>query len=164
MTSRNWTLVFISLGMMSHAIALGPYLGPSFFLTSMCWGWVACCGLLGRLEAARSMAVVMFGLVSVAVVLVFFSAEREARLAILTLGLLPSVVSWGCLAYFVSFLIRQELDRGSGEPGASRAHSYGGFERVMLTAPGVSEQGASGLQVQGSRGAGLLRRRLRDAA
>lgn len=164
MMSRSWILVVISLGMMGYAIALGPYLGASFFLTSMCWGWMACCGLLGRIAAARAMAMIMTVLVFVALALVVFTSARVDRLAILALGLLPSVVSWGCLAYLTSFLMQEEIDREPAGRDVDRALTYDEFERALRGVPAVSDQDGSASRGGGREAVEALRRRLRDAA
>lgn len=100
--SRSWSLALIGIGMIIYVMLVGRHLGSSFFLSAMCWGWVAMCGLLGRLGAARDMALVMAVLTLIAILAVL--AAGKAGGGLLTLGLLPTLIVWGCVALYIRHL------------------------------------------------------------
>jgi hypothetical protein len=115
MRSRSWPLLLISLGMIAYSVLVGRHLGSSFFLTAMCWGWVAVCGARGHLSAAHDMAVVMSALSLAAILLTLLGGHAAAQANLLSLGLLPSAVIWGCVILYVQHL-RQGRRRPARRP------------------------------------------------
>lgn len=113
MRSRSWTLVMIALGMTAYSLLVGRHLGSSFFLSALSWGWVAVCGIRGRLEAARDMALVMSALMVCAIALLLWAGDARSAGNLLSLGVVPSLVIWGCVILYVRHLglARRHPDR-----------------------------------------------------
>lgn len=141
-TGQQWTLSLLSLGMAAHAFLVGGHLASMFLLTSMCWVWMALCGLRGRLDAAGSMAVVMTLITFISVVSLVLSESRSTYLAVLSLALLPSFVSWTCVACYIAHLRRQDRV-GADTQDSDLVVSYAEFEHSMY-ATAIAEPSRTG--------------------
>jgi Ca2+/Na+ antiporter len=116
MNQRYWVLFWIALGMAAHSAIVGRLLGSSFFMLLFFWGWVAAAAFRGRLEAARSMAIVMIVILAgTSVALAFGPSGFRNELAYYTFALYPAVVSWICVYFYVRHLLSKE-GRGSPPP------------------------------------------------
>lgn len=161
---QRWTLVLISIGMATHALLVGRYLGSAFFLSAMCWGWMAVCGIQGRLEAARSMAIVMTALVLFGIVWIVVAGGAEMRVPILSLCLVPALVSWACAIHYVNFINRRstEVDPAEEEfadeelAEEERAILYADFEGAMMASSGAGDPLCAASEQTESTGDDLL--------
>jgi len=97
------------MAMAVHSVVVGRLLGSSFFMLLFFWGWVAAAAYRGRLDSAKSMAIIMVILLSVTTVtLALRPAEFTSGLAYYTFALYPALVSWICVYFYVRHLLQRD--------------------------------------------------------
>lgn len=106
---RYWVLFWIAMAMAAHSIIVGRLLGSSFFMLAFFWGWVAAAAYRGQLDSAKSMAIIMVVLLSVATVaMALRPSETTTGLAYYTFALYPALVSWVCVYFYVRHLLQRD--------------------------------------------------------
>lgn len=106
MGRRHLLLVGISVVLALHALVVSRFLPSSFFfIVAFCWLWVGVSALFDRLQAARSMAMIMtFALLVVALLDGTTGLGHGDAKAFYFLAMLPALVATMCVYVFVRHL------------------------------------------------------------
>lgn len=102
MTIRYPIIVFMSLGMLLHALLVGRYLGSLYFLAAFSWSWVAVTAMRGNLASAQAMVQTMIALVGASLFLSIAAASDIAKfMPLVSLALVPGLISWVCMLIYI---------------------------------------------------------------
>jgi hypothetical protein len=144
---RNFGLIAVAAALGVYTLVVGYEMPSIIFVTAFCWGFVAFAALFGRIEAAKTMAITMLGLLTLsAITLIASPLGRDDMTALLSLALFPSVVAWTCVYVYirhiqrltmtpdVSFdrLFSDAIGQSSEEEVRARAMQSESFTRAMM--------------------------------
>jgi hypothetical protein len=104
---RNLGLIAVAGALGVYTLVVGYEMPSIIFVTAFSWGFVAFAALFGRIEAAKTMAITMLGLLTLsAIVLIASPLGRDDMTALLSLALFPSLVAWACVYVYIRHLQR----------------------------------------------------------
>jgi hypothetical protein len=102
MTRQQLWLFLIAAGMCVHALVMGRALESIFGIVAFAWGWMAWAALYNRLADAEAMAVSMTVILfASALAFIATSSDTSNVTAHLSLALIPAVVGFACVAFFI---------------------------------------------------------------
>jgi hypothetical protein len=140
-------LAAVAAALSVYTLVVGCELPSAFFVTAFSWGFVAFAALFGRIEAARTMTITMFGILALSAIVLIFSPLGQGDMsAFLSLALFPSLVAWACAYVYIRHLQRltmapdETFDRlfsdvigqSSEEEVQTRAMQAETFTRAMM--------------------------------
>lgn len=144
---RNFGLIAVAAALGVYTLVVGYEMPSIIFVTAFSWGFVAFAALFGRIEAAKTMAITMLGLLTLsAITLIASPLGRDDMTALLSLALFPSVVAWACVYVYIRHLQRltmtpdvsfdhlfsDAIGQSSEEEVRARAMQSESFTRAMM--------------------------------
>lgn len=115
MDRRYLGLLFFSLAMVVHAMAVGRYLGSLYFIVAFAWGWVAVAALRGRLDLAWDMGLTIMALLLLSLgALSYAAAGMQDFVALGSLVYFPAIISWACLLVYIRHLRNHDAREAGG--------------------------------------------------